>query len=94
MTGFVNEVQLAGTTGEGRVALLGQWLAAGQELGNHTYAHLSLNRVPLGDYEADVLRGQEKTRLLLAERGKRERWFRYPYLETGLTLDVRRQFEA
>jgi hypothetical protein len=55
---------------------------------------LSLNRTPVSAYIADVERGAVVTSELLRERGKSERWFRYPYLETGLTAETRRIFET
>lgn len=94
VTGFVNEKQLDAGDRPQRIAWLDHWLAAGMDLGNHTYAHLSLNAVPVETYIADVARDETVTKSLLAARGRRERWFRYPYLETGLTLDVRRRFEG
>lgn len=47
--GFVNEGKLApaGSRDLERVALLGKWVSAGLELGNHTYSHLDLHRVRL-----------------------------------------------
>jgi peptidoglycan/xylan/chitin deacetylase (PgdA/CDA1 family) len=47
--GFVNEGKLApaGSRDLERVALLGRWVSAGLELGNHTYSHLDLHRVRL-----------------------------------------------
>jgi peptidoglycan-N-acetylglucosamine deacetylase len=97
--GFVNEGKLD-VTGEdeagraARIGVLAQWTAAGLELGNHTYSHESLNRLPLAAFEADVVRGEPVTRRLLAERGQRLRWFRHPFLQVGLELDKRRAFEA
>jgi peptidoglycan/xylan/chitin deacetylase (PgdA/CDA1 family) len=94
VTGFVNEIQLDAPDRAARTALLAHWLAAGMDLGNHTYSHLSLNRTPVDAYIADTARNEAVTGALLAGRGRRERWFRYPYLETGLTPAVRRQFEG
>src|SRR6266542_4275043 len=50
--GFVNEGKLvpAGSRDPERVALLGKWVFAGLELGNHTYSHLDLHRVPLEQF--------------------------------------------
>ncbi|MEJ1968644.1 MAG: polysaccharide deacetylase family protein [Rhizomicrobium sp.] len=93
-TGFVNEIKLTGTDHDDRVALLERWLDAGMDLGNHTYAHLSLDKTPVDAYIADVLQGEAVTRPLLTARGRTLRWFRYPYLETGLTADVRQTFET
>ena len=96
--GFVNEGKLdvegeSPAAREARIGLLRLWLDAGLELGNHTYSHPSLNKLPLADFEADVLRGEPVTKALLAERGKTLRWFRHPYLQVGLELDKRRAFE-
>ena len=85
VTGFVNEVQLEGSDKPQRIALLERWLDAGMDLGNHTYSHLSLNTTPVEAYVADIARDEAETSRLLAARGRHERWFRYPYLETGQT---------
>lgn len=92
--GFVNESKLEGTDGEARIALLAQWINAGMNLGNHTYSHLSLNKTPVADYIADTAKGDTITRALLATRGRAPHWFRYPYLETGLTKEARQTFES
>ncbi len=94
VTGFVNEIQLDGADRAVRIALLDHWLAAGMDLGNHGYSHLSLDKTDVDTYIADVARGGIVTGGLLAARGRRERWFRYPFLETGLTADVRARFEG
>ncbi len=91
--GFVNEINLTGDDQPARVALLTRWLDAGMDLGNHTYSHPSLTHTPVADYIGDTADGDAVTRPLLAARGRSERWFRYPYLETGPTLEIRRTFE-
>jgi peptidoglycan/xylan/chitin deacetylase (PgdA/CDA1 family) len=96
--GFVNEGKLfaSGESAAGvaaRTAVLRQWIDAGLELGNHTYSHRSLNRLPLEEFEADVLRGEPVTRSLLAEKGRTLRYFRHPFLQVGLELPKRRAFE-
>jgi peptidoglycan/xylan/chitin deacetylase (PgdA/CDA1 family) len=99
VVGFVNEGKLV-VEGEtpadalDRAAVLKSWLAAGFELGNHTYSHHDLNTTPLEEFEADVVRGEPVTRGLLAEHGQRLRYFRHPFLHVGLDLDKRRAFEA
>ncbi len=96
--GFVNEGKLAEGSGgvprRDRVELLRMWLDAGLELGNHTYAHIDLNRTPLADFEQDVLRGEAVTRPLLAARGMTLRFFRHPFLHTGRDLDTKRGVES
>jgi peptidoglycan/xylan/chitin deacetylase (PgdA/CDA1 family) len=82
--GFVNEAKLE-QPGEkdARIALLQQWVEAGLELGNHSYAHRSFHATPFDTFTADVLRGEVVTRRLLAERSLVPRYFRHPYLHTA-----------
>ena len=93
--GFVNEGKLApvGSPEPERVALLSKWVAAGLELGNHTYSHLDLHRASLGEFEEDVARGEETVGALLGAKGMRLRYFRHPFLHTGLSLETRRALE-
>jgi peptidoglycan/xylan/chitin deacetylase (PgdA/CDA1 family) len=70
------------------------WLDAGFELGNHTFAHTSLNKAGLKDFEEAVIQGETVTRLLLAQHNKQLRYFRHPYLDTGRDLQTRREAEA
>lgn len=89
--GFVNENKLyAGKErDEKQIDLLRMWIDAGLELGNHTYSHRSLNQIELGDYQADILKGETITKELLAKKGKSIKYFRHPYLQTGRSLDVK-----
>lgn len=99
--GFINEIGLydkdingnvSVTSNPMRVALLQMWLEAGQELGNHTYAHVSLNKVPLVDYEKNVLDGEKIFAPLAKKFGKPPRYFRHPFLHTGRTLQIHADF--
>jgi peptidoglycan/xylan/chitin deacetylase (PgdA/CDA1 family) len=85
--GFVNEnkLEVDGKVDPRRVAMLRDWLDAGYELGNHTYAHVDLHVVGIPAYEKDILDGERQLRPLLAERGMTPRWFRHPYLRAGRT---------
>jgi peptidoglycan/xylan/chitin deacetylase (PgdA/CDA1 family) len=88
--GFVNEGKLydqKGKLDQDQVALLRNWIADGFPLGNHTYSHVSINAVSLADYEADFLKGEAITKLLMAEVGQPIRYFRHPYLNTGRTME-------
>ena len=93
--GFVNESKLKvdSRLDPGRVEFLELWLDAGLELGNHCYSHLDLHHTPLDDYLADIARGEEVTRQLLEARGLEPRYFRHPFLHTGLDLTTRRAVE-
>jgi peptidoglycan/xylan/chitin deacetylase (PgdA/CDA1 family) len=92
--GFVNETKLyrEGNLDPARVELLRSWVKAGFELGNHTYSHPSLNRVPLDVFVADLLRGETVTRPLMQSEGRALRWFRHPFLHLGATPEVRIAF--
>jgi peptidoglycan/xylan/chitin deacetylase (PgdA/CDA1 family) len=93
--GFVNEKKLF-KPGEvdDRIKALNMWLDYGFELGNHTYAHTSLNRVPLKDWEEDVVRGETVTKILLSQHKMQMRYFRHPYLDVGRDLETRRRAET
>jgi len=92
--GFVNENKLYSNDklDEQQVDLLRSWLDAGLELGNHTFSHKSLNTISLADYEADLLRGETVTKQLLSERRHTIRYFRHPFLHTGRTLAIKKDF--
>jgi len=92
--GFVNESRLyrEGALVPARVDLLKRWLQAGFELGNHTYSHVSLNRVPLEVFTANLLQGETVIRPLIQSEGRSLRWFRHPYLHQGNTQEVRAAF--
>lgn len=83
--GFVNEIQLFpdGVRDESEVNLLREWLAAGIDLGNHTYSHADINQIGLDEYEKDVVKGETVLKELLPQYGKKLIYFRHPYLKTG-----------
>jgi peptidoglycan/xylan/chitin deacetylase (PgdA/CDA1 family) len=93
--GFVNEQKLY-KIGEvdDRIKALNLWLDNGFELGNHTFAHTSLNRVPLAAWEEEVIRGETVTRILLAQHKMKLRYLRHPYLDAGRDLQTRREAEG
>ena len=93
--GFVNEGKLYTDRGldSTRVALLAAWLAAGHELGNHTFAHRSANTTPLAEYLDGIARGEVVTRPLDERAGRPLRYFRHPFLQTGRSLAYRRGVE-
>lgn len=94
--GFVNERKLFqdGKRDEDQIDLLRMWLNGGLELGNHTYSHKSLHNIPIKEYEAEILRGEIITRQLLEKNGMRMRYFRHPYLNTGLNLQVKKDLDV
>jgi peptidoglycan/xylan/chitin deacetylase (PgdA/CDA1 family) len=93
--GFVNETKLYhnGVLDSTRVALLGAWLAAGHELGNHTFAHRSAHTAPVDEYLDGIAGGEVVTRALATRAGRPYRYFRHPQLHAGRSLAYRRAVE-
>ena len=91
---FVNEEKVF-KPGEidARTALLAEWLERGIELGNHTFSHPSFQTTPLDQFEDDVIRGENVTRMLLTQRGMKLRYFGFPFLQTGPSLEIKKTFE-
>jgi peptidoglycan/xylan/chitin deacetylase (PgdA/CDA1 family) len=86
---FINERQLnVQGQRDGRAAILAEWLDAGFDLGNHAYSHPSANKVPVWQFEDELVRGDVIMRALLEERGRKMVWFRYPFLDSGTTTEV------
>ncbi len=90
--GFVNEGKLYkdDKRDESEVDLLRMWLNSGFELGNHTFSHMSLHDNPLENYKANILKGEIVTKELLTSKSLKMRYFRHPYLWTGLSLDIKK----
>ena len=94
--GFVNENKLYtdGNRDDAQVDLLRDWVGAGLELGNHTYWHNSLHNTELKTYENEILQGELITKELLKKKNRTLRYFRHPYLQTGLTLETKDKLNA
>jgi peptidoglycan/xylan/chitin deacetylase (PgdA/CDA1 family) len=81
-------------SGPEETRLLDLWLADGHELGNHSYSHPSLTQLSAEAYIADLERGRSALTKYLAPRGKTLRFFRYPFLREGDTLEKLRTVRA
>jgi len=66
-------------------AILQRWLAAGHELGNHSFAHPSLTRSTAEAWIADAEKGRAGLDAFLRGRERVLRFFRFPYLNEGDT---------
>lgn len=91
--GFVikSKLMVDGKYDSGRINLLKNWLNAGFDLGNHTFSHRSANELPVKEYEEDIVNGDSVLRKVVEESGKELKYFRHPFLHTGLSLNVREQ---
>jgi ketosteroid isomerase-like protein len=66
-------------------ALLEAWLQAGHELGNHSDRHLNLTAVDAATWLADVEGARARLAGFLEARGRKLRFFRFPFLREGDT---------
>lgn len=64
------------------------WAAADLDVGNHTSSHANLAKVPLDAWIDDVRRCHD---VLSARLPAPPRWFRYPYLSQGDSVELRDQ---
>ena len=89
--GFVNDNKLYsdGNIDESKIKLLENWLDAGLELGNHTSAHLSAHKVSIAEYEEDIVNGETNLKKIIQAKGKEPKYFRHPFLHTGLSYEVK-----
>jgi uncharacterized protein (TIGR02246 family) len=81
--GLVTWGNLQGTEDE---ELLEMWLAAGHELGNHSYHHPSLTHSDAEPYIADIEKARSQLAAFLQSHGRQLRFFRYPMLHEGDTV--------
>jgi peptidoglycan-N-acetylglucosamine deacetylase len=87
--GFINADKLERSPDGARALQI--WIAAGHPLANHTYSHLDFTRNSVEDFQKEILRNEPALQLLTPEKAKSDwRWFRYPYLHEGDTLEKRR----
>jgi len=83
--------------GDSDCRLLDLWLAAGHELGNHSYGHPNYAGMDSAAYIADLEKGRAALQDVLAPHGKNVRFFRFPMLREGETpekLDAVRRYLA
>ena len=94
LTGFVNAHNELTLGADNLRRILDLWLDAGAELGNHTYSHLDINKVPLADYTANIAKGEPILRAALGARGKPLRYFRHPYLHAGPSAETKARLQT
>jgi peptidoglycan-N-acetylglucosamine deacetylase len=84
--GFINGGR--GADDPSSLSVLRAWRQAGQPLGNHTWAHLDLNKETAEQFEAEVLRNEALLQSLMGNGDWH--WLRYPFLHEGDTVEKRR----
>jgi peptidoglycan/xylan/chitin deacetylase (PgdA/CDA1 family) len=84
--GFVNAVKLQNDPDAQQALHI--WLDAGMNIGSHTWSHISLTDNTAEAFEHEI----DENEPALAEYGQVRdwRWFRYPFLWEGDTLEKRR----
>ncbi len=94
VTGFLNGASVERHPEDARA--VARWLAAGQRLGNHTYAHSDLGRVDVASFIADIDRNEAWLAKLAGAPDGAHDWrvFRYPYLQEGATASAREAVRA
>jgi peptidoglycan/xylan/chitin deacetylase (PgdA/CDA1 family) len=83
--GFVNAKRLEQHPED--VEVLKLWRSAGFPLGNHTYAHISLNDSSPEQFDQNVAANEPELKMLMGHQNWH--WFRYPFLWEGDTLEKR-----
>jgi peptidoglycan/xylan/chitin deacetylase (PgdA/CDA1 family) len=88
--GFLNAITIADNPDH--LQILREWRAAGFPLANHTYSHMDLSTHDVSEYIADFQRDEPVLKELSA--GDEYRYFRFPYLSEGDTLDKRNRIRS
>jgi peptidoglycan/xylan/chitin deacetylase (PgdA/CDA1 family) len=88
--GFVNGFRMVKWPYQ--VHILDEWHADGNPLGNHTWSHPHLDQLSAAAYEANIARNEPTLRRV--DPHGDWRWFRYPYLEEGNTVEKREAVRA
>lgn len=81
-TGFVTGRRLKK---DYQMEFLSDFVNRGHSIGNHTFNHLDLNDVTVSKYEDDILECEK----LITKWVKGKKYFRYPYLHRGDTIEKR-----
>ena len=67
--------------------ILGQWLNDGHLLGSMTYSNPDLHDLGIEQFINDIKLGAEAVEPMLAGFGQKKRYFRFPYLHYGNTVE-------
>lgn len=87
--GFLNGKSIDGADSED---VLRVWREAGLPIGNHAFSHMDLHKNTGEAFEQDIVANEEALQRLMPREDWR--WFRFPFLNMGETLEKRRRIEA
>jgi len=77
-----------------RANIVRLWRDAGFEIGIGGYKHIWFYNTPYQDYVANAEKNERIVKQILAEKNLPLRYFSYPFLNTGKTLEDKTQFET
>jgi peptidoglycan/xylan/chitin deacetylase (PgdA/CDA1 family) len=67
--------------------ILRQWFQYGHDLGNHSLSHTDFDRLSAVEMQQEIVLGEATIAAVLAEAGKKPRYFRFPMNHTGDTAE-------
>ena len=76
-----------------RANIVRLWRDAGFEIGIGGYKHIWFYNTPFDDYVANTEKNERITKQILAEKNLPLRYFSYPFLNTGKSVEERIRFE-
>ena len=76
-----------------RAEIVRTWRDAGFEIGIGGYKHIWFHNTPFDEYVANVEKNETITKKILAEKSLPLRYFSYPFLNNGKTLEDKNRFE-
>lgn len=85
-TGFV-----VGSQMQGKHDIVGEWLNEGHTLGSMTYSNQDYHELGIKQFLREVKMGNESLEGMLSGFGQKKRYFRFPYLHFGMTVQGKRQ---
>lgn len=84
--GFVVGAQM-----QGKHDIVGEWLNEGHMLGSMTYSNQDYHELGIKQFLREVKLGAESLEEMLSGFGQKKRYFRFPYLHYGMTVQGKRQ---
>ena len=88
--GFINAGRAEGDAVQNEV--LRTWREGGFPLASHSFTHMSLHDNTAEDFKRNIDQNEAALEALMA--GENWKWFRYPYLREGDTVEKRREIRA